>query len=890
MGRRLILSPVATPTLVEEAEGAIQLSLGRPAEAVTLAGDICDRATRNADLEAMTVAERALGLAARELGDVTAAETYLRRSVVTAMQGGLGQREGEARMTLASVLALTGLTQGALEQADRAAVLLVGPDAARLQVQRALILQRLGRHDEALEDYREALRAFDSPDHRIDQAGVWVNRGVLLAYRGDLSGAGSDLRQAEACYVELGLDVAAAEVRHNLGFVAALRGDIPTALSCYDAAANEFRRLRIVRSHSAMDRCQAFLAVGLADEALRLAREAVGHLETAGMEVDLAEARLVLAQAALSGGDYARAASEARLAREAFVAQSRAAWAALARHVALRAAWDGEQLGWEGWNEARATAEELEQSGWMAAAADARLIAARLALAAGRVDEAESELTRTSAARRSGPVDLRARAWHAEAMLRLARNDRRGASAALRAGLRILDLHRATLGATELRASVAAQATDLATLGLGLALASRRPGRVLAWAERWRAGSHRMPAARPPSDPGMATSLENLRLVVRELDEALLAGQAASSLVRRQAALEGSIRRRARHSTGRQVPGLSRPLDIGHLAERLGELALVEVVEAQGALHAVTVAGDRIRLWPLGPCAEVTAEVSQVRFSLGRLAHRRGSVASREAAATSLAHGARRLDHLILGPLAHELGDRPLVMVPTGALHGLPWAVLPSCRGRPLSVAPSAAQWLLAESRVPSAPPFRAALVAGPGIAHGQTEVAELAPFHPRATSLVGTSATVTAVGNALGQSDLAHVAAHGAFRADNPLFSCLHLSDGPLTIYDLEALPSVPQHVVLSACDAGVSSVAAGDELIGLATVLLALGSRTVVASVLPVPDEATRCLMVEFHRRLVTSTNAATALADAQAAMVDSLGSAAAVAVTAFTCFGAG
>ncbi len=890
MGRRLNLSPVATPTLVEKAERAVELSRHRPPEAANLASDLCDQAIRAADVEAVSVAQRALGLAARELGDLTAAELHLRRSVLTATEAGLGQREGEARMTLASALSMSGRTDDALEQADLAAVVLAGADAARLQVQRALILQRLGRHDEALEGYRKALHAFGLLGLDADRARVWFNRSVLLAYRGDFSGAESDLRQAEGCYVELGLGVAAAEVRHNLGFVAALQGDVPGALSCYDAAADEFRRLGAARPAAVLDRCQALLAVGLADEALRLAQEAVGHLQTTGMEVDLAEARLVLAQAALSGGDYPRAQAESHLAREAFVAQGRAAWAALARHVALRAAWGGEQLGQGGWGEARATADELEQSGWMGAAADARLIAARFALAAGRVDEAESELMRTSLARRSGPVDLRSRAWHAEAMLRLARNDRRGASAALRAGLRILDQHRATLGATELRASAAAQATDLASLGLGLALASGRPARVLAWAERWRAGLHRMPAARPPSDPGIATALEGLRLVVREVDEALLAGQSASSLVRRQAALEGSIRRRARHSAGRQVPGLSRPLDIGELAERLGERALVEVVEAQGTLHAVTVAGGRVRLWPLGPYAEVTTEVSQIRFSLSRLAHGRGSVASREAATTALTHGARRLDHLVLEPLAHELGDRPLVVVPTGALHGLPWAVLPSCRGCSVSVAPSAAQWLLAERRAPSGPPFRAVLVAGPGILHGQAEVAELAPFHPGATSLTGTSATVSAVGKALRQTDVAHLAAHGTFRADNPLFSCLHLSDGPLTVYDLEALPSVPQHVVLSACDAGVSSVAPGDELIGLAAVLLALGARTVVASVLPVPDEATSCLMVEFHRRLVTGTNTATALAQAQAAMVDSLGSDAAVVVTPFTCFGSG
>jgi tetratricopeptide (TPR) repeat protein len=886
MGGRLSLAALVPSALLVEAEAVVGLSLDRPAEAATLARQIFERAASEGDLESAAVAQRALGLVARELGDLAAAEVHLDRSVLVATQGALGQREGEARMSLASVLAISGRTGDALAQADRAAPLLTGGDAARLQVQRALILQRLGRHDEALEGYRVALHVFGLLGQSANRAGVRVNRSVLLAYRGDFYGAETDLREAEACYRELGLELVAAEVRHNLGFVASLRGDVPTALSCFDAAAEDFRRLGAARPAALLDRGQALLAVGLAGEARRLAQAAVAQLAASGMEADLAEGRLVLAQAALLDGEHAVARNEAQLARLAFVAQARPPWAALARHVALRAAWQGDELDPDGWDEARATADELETSGWATAAADARLVAARLALAAGRVDDAEAELVRTSTARRSGPVDLRTRAWLAEAMLRLARDDRRGASAALRAGLRVLDQHRATLGATELRAHVAAGATELASLGLGLALESGRPARVLAWAERWRAGSHRMPAARPPADPALAADLAALRLAAREAEDAVLEGHDAAPLLRRQAGLEGSVRRRARHAATPERAGLSAPLEIGLLGELLGERALVELVEREGSLHAVTVARGRLRLWSLGPVAQVAAEVSQLRFSMGRLAQGRGSGVVREAVTTSVGHGARCLDELILGPLATQLGERPLVVVPTGALHGLPWAALPSCRGRPLTVAPSAAHWLLAEGRGPTPPPCRAVLVAGPGIAHGRAEVAEVARLHRGATSLVGEQATVAAVSRALGQADLAHVAAHGTFRADNPLFSSLHLSDGPLTVYDLEELPGVPDHVVLSACDAGISAVTPGDELLGLAAVLLALGARTVVASVLPVPDAATRTLMVELHRRLMAGARPAAALA--QAAMVGSPGDTEPVA--AFTCFGAG
>jgi CHAT domain-containing protein len=136
---------------------------------------------------------------------------------------------------------------------------------------------------------------------------------------------------------------------------------------------------------------------------------------------------------------------------------------------------------------------------------------------------------------------------------------------------------------------------------------------------------------------------------------------------------------------------------------------------------------------------------------------------------------------------------------------------------------------------------------------------------------LVGEEASVERVREALDGVSLAHVAAHGTFRADNPLFSSLRLWDGPLTVYDLEQLREAPRTLVLSACESGLSRVHPGDELMGLASALLSLGAATLVGSVIPVPDEATRLLMREFHRELAAGLGPAAALAQAQATVVD-------------------
>src|SRR5207244_8338730 len=122
------------------------------------------------------------------------------------------------------------------------------------------------------------------------------------------------------------------------------------------------------------------------------------------------------------------------------------------------------------------------------------------------------------------------------------------AERALRAGVRVLDEHRDTLGATELRVHAAARAEELATAGIGLALERGVPGSVFAWAERWRAGALRGRRVRPPGSPGVGDLLSELRQVTAQLESAALEGDDTRALELRRVALERSIRDRVRHT------------------------------------------------------------------------------------------------------------------------------------------------------------------------------------------------------------------------------------------------------------------------------------------------------------------------------------------------------
>ena len=213
------------------------------------------------------------------------------------------------------------------------------------------------------------------------------------------------------------------------------------------------------------------------------------------------------------------------------------------------------------------------------------------------------------------------------------------------------------------------------------------------------------------------------------------------------------------------------------------------------------------------------------------------------------ARSARRLERALLGPVVETLAASSVVVVPTGGLHAVPWALLPGLRGRAVTVAPSAAYWLRGQRSL-ATDSGRVVLVGGPHLSTGATEVRRLAERYPEAVVLAGGDATSERVLAAMDGARLVHVAAHGTFRSDSPLLSALELDDGPLTVYDLERLGRAPHRVVLSSCNSAIGAPSGADELLGVVSALMTLGSVGVVASVVPVDDPGTVPFMLALHR----------------------------------------
>jgi CHAT domain-containing protein len=120
------------------------------------------------------------------------------------------------------------------------------------------------------------------------------------------------------------------------------------------------------------------------------------------------------------------------------------------------------------------------------------------------------------------------------------------------------------------------------------------------------------------------------------------------------------------------------------------------------------------------------------------------------------------------------------------------------------------------------------------------------------------------------GAARIIHLATHGEFRPDAPLFSTLYLADGPLTTTDVFNLELNASLVTLSACQSGANAVGGGDELVGFSRAFLYAGAASLLMTWWRVEDQATACLMDRFYRAILAGQHKPVALRQAQVALL--------------------
>lgn len=795
-------------------------------------------------------------------------------------------------ITLAPSEAEIRSTESALDVLDSAQGVLasVVDETARLDLttriasQRGLVLGRANRWDDAVAQLdiaigiRERAYASGDPIHVRLAIGL-LNRASMNNAAGHPGLAGRDYRRLlhvvasgrDDARVEQGeLAVLDAKAQHGLAAVAWRVGDVPQALAYYEKALASYARL--IPSglpKLRMDQAETLLTAGLAEEAARQLDEALPELHRLRNHQNVAEAELLRAAAALNEGDLAGARTWAESARRRFRRHGNASLAARAALVRLRADVD-EALG-DKHVPPKLIGRALTLAGTLAdldlvdQSSTARMLAVRLELCRGRVAAAAGQFALVPRPRRVTPVDQRMlrRLCHAE--LAVAQGDRSRAFAQARAGIAELGRIRDRMGGAELVSGTAMHGHALGQLAVRLVIEHpRSPARALfGWLERTRAQVYRYQPLPAPDDPVLAEKVTEYRYLSRELQQARLRGRPSRELVARHAALG----REVMQGGWRDSPwGQPRPIStIDEIIDELGDRAMVSFLVTDGVMMAVVIVAGTVELVPLGAARDIAEAAQGLHADLDALAPDSLPAPLVQAVTNSAVRRGGILDDRLLRPIADLVGDRELVIIPTGELYAVAWGALPRLRGRPVVVAPSATAWLAARHADPEAGPT--VLVGGPNLSAALGEVTGLRRYHPAAEVITMAEGTVERVLKALDGAELAHVAAHGEHEPENALFSRLELADGALFAHEIIRLRRPPRHVVLAACELALSRIRPGDEALGFAGALLSAGGRTVTSAVSRVGDRAAAAAMDDYHRQLAAGAPAATALAMATA-----------------------
>jgi CHAT domain-containing protein len=302
------------------------------------------------------------------------------------------------------------------------------------------------------------------------------------------------------------------------------------------------------------------------------------------------------------------------------------------------------------------------------------------------------------------------------------------------------------------------------------------------------------------------------------------------------------------------------------------DAALIEYYSTGDRLVATVVTRSSIDITPITVFSRVLHFLHLLRFQLSKF--RMGSTYTQRFEQPLLQATQSHLESLyaeLIAPLRPHLHAKHLIFVPHGPLHFLPFHALKNgdtylCDTHTVSYSPSATVFALCQEKPPSQ--MTASLVMGiPDERAPQIlgEVQSVAAILPQPDLRLGDQATTEVLKSKGSQSALLHIATHGTYRQDNPMFSGIRLGDGYLNLYDLYQMRLSARHVTLSGCATGMNFVAAGDELLGLQRGLFCAGASSLLLSLWDVHDQSTSELMQSFYKGYMETGNMALSLQSA-------------------------
>jgi tetratricopeptide (TPR) repeat protein len=857
-------------------------------------------AERFDDLYGWALARMRYGEALRFQGRNAEALTSLDEAAAVFLRLGLPVEAARTRVNWVWAAAALGRLADALAAARSARRVLMAHGAidrvAALDTNTGNLLLDHGRYRAALRRFTSAMALFQSlgEPYRFGVLRNVRNRGLVFTRLGYHRKALTELAKAGEGYREIGEITSYARTLHSIGENKMALGRYAAALRDFDEALPVMRDRGLSADAVSLARTMAdcYLYLSRPNDALATLAEADGDLIHTDSAMDAlgVATRRVAALLVLDEREAARQAlDEAEQRFPVGVAQHRA-WLAVERAALLLR--DGQIA------EALAVARRAER---LARTTGIRHLTARSLLVQSEALLAQSDTA--EAARAASQAARLARLEDAAPLLyrvndvrgRIAEASRRPALAARRYRAAIDQLEREQHGVIfEFRDRFDVDRSAAYERLAALQLAAGRPIEAFATAERAKSRALADAIAgrvelRPRGNP-------TARRLTRELAAAREDYSAVAYAVRRRAGEDGGTRvddRRTLHELESRISTLMQRLQLAGAADDAPGLygspadPTVPALPADSALIEFYFSGADILRFQLGHDGVRGDVLAGAVPDIERLLRTfRLNLDATERAAGAQVEGLTSQARTILGRLYTRLLDgvdglaalRSLVIVPHGLLHYLPFHALwdgerylvERCA---VSYAPSATLYAVCRARAGRTRRGRALVLghSGDGRLPYVLQEAETVAAVLSEQARLEQAATRRLLETDGRRARIIHIAAHGRFRADAPLFSQIDLADGPLTAADIFGLDLRSALVTLSACETGRAVLGGGDELAGLARAFLYAGAAGLLVSQWRVDDAATAMLMARFYRGLSRGIGSAQALRAAQIAHID-------------------
>jgi CHAT domain-containing protein len=785
---------------------------------------------------------------------------------------------------------------------------------ARLDLNLGNILDRQDRFAEALQRYEHAYQYLSTHEHEDPEAVAVAlhNMAVLYMRRNNFRAAAATYEKARGFAVAHDMPVLVGQADYNIASLHYLRGDYSRAISMLRAARETCRsagdEYHVALCH--LDLSEIYLELNLVAEAAEAAEQASASFGELGMQYEKAKSIANLAAATSQQGNATRALGLFLEARRIFVHEKNKVLPAMIDLYRATVLFD-ERRDAEARKLGAVALDALRRFKLTNKAIICRLLLARIALRQKNARAAQQQCARAlkTLASVELPV-LSCQAYALKGQIQAAAGHDSRAYEAYQSARTDLDSLRNRIHGEELKISFM---KDRVQIYEGLVvLCMRGAGRSDASAEifhyieqaKSRTLFDFLSASQSPSWLAPQDQTQHARKI-REIREELNwffhmteAAQLKQAPRHELNALRADAQRRERELlrlSREHAPAENREAEV-QLASTFtvdqvrqslpADSVILEYFQVQGQMIVVLLSHDRLQIVPLAELSRIATVMDLLQLQLSKL--RLGSDYVKRFAGVLLQATQSHLQELykllvepILKPIRASLSGRHLIVAPHGILHQLPFQAL--FNGEQylideftISYAPSASIYALCQARSASdgagsrdRKTFdRECLIFGipdPTVPFVQQEAEAVAASLPNSEVFLGPSATAERLRQQGPGSRFIHIATHGHFRRDNPMFSGIKLGDSYLSLYDLYQLKLPAELVTLSGCSTGLSVVAAGDELLGLARGLLHAGAETSMLTLWDVQDQSSAQLVKLFYTNLAAGSGRAVALQQA-------------------------